>query len=803
MEYKSEGADGGVVKLRVELVDFAGQVEYYIGHQIFMSDIQCLYVVMAEYGKAEEGMSGWLSFLKSMVSSGSRIPVMLVCSKAPLGASTPDAGGGDGQWLKQWSPPFELGDDGKVFFRSEDMSDWTDYSTNFPAGASLDFASAQPFFRDGKLRACGNMGIWETPLYNANFGVAAINPMVDKNKGYACARDTFYFDDYSMVNHANTTWSWSFSPAPAYISDIHARNPKVIFGSSGKYSVTETITRNGKNYSKTIKDMVDLSTDICGTTDTIPGNGAVYAGAQYSVVPAMNITTNTFTMSLWLKPEAAQDDWAGLVLTSGAPKIGLNVLSTLELRYNWNDNYWWDETGLFLTPGKWNHVVMVIEPAKATIYLNGAAKVINETHDPMNLISPFQIGRDGNYDNRYLRGQVDELCFWNRALTQNEIREQMHLVKNTATDNQLIHYYQFNENNSPVAYDKKGIKHIQMGSASSSTSSAPVGAGVSKCMNVTAAGSYSFGSTGLKINFAAGTVPNGEVCVTRINQNSQNSSTANKGLLFGRYWAVNNYGANKTFTNVSSMEFDDCGVVTANEISNPSKIKLFKRGSFDDASANWQQAGTALQVTGTGSSSNINFTSPSVTNAGQFELQRTDAVLAVQSVTISAEILNTKSILVQWEVNGEHDVNNYAVERSTDGIHFTALNTVQAANTHEAQKYQYTDAAPVNGILYYRIKVVNRDGSLSYSSGTSISFRQLFSLFEVSPNPLQREQLLTVNTVITEPYTLYIYNASGKEIYNGKHNGNTQVRLNSPAAGAYFYRIVWSSGMVNGKLIVK
>ena len=118
MEYKSEQG-GGVVKLRVELVDFAGQVEYYIGHQIFLSDIQCLYVVMAEYGRAEEGMSGWLSFLKSMVSSGSRIPVMMVCSKAPLGAAAA-AAAGDEQWMKQWSPPFELGDDGMVLYKLED-----------------------------------------------------------------------------------------------------------------------------------------------------------------------------------------------------------------------------------------------------------------------------------------------------------------------------------------------------------------------------------------------------------------------------------------------------------------------------------------------------------------------------------------------------------------------------------------------------------------------------------------------------------------------------------------------------------
>jgi len=117
LEYKSD--DGaGVVKLRVELVDFAGQVEYYIGHQIFLSDIQCLYVVMAEYGKAEEGMLPWLSFLKSMVSSGSRVPAMLVCSKAPLGCGAAVAAGDE--WVKNYIPPFELGDDGMVLYKLDD-----------------------------------------------------------------------------------------------------------------------------------------------------------------------------------------------------------------------------------------------------------------------------------------------------------------------------------------------------------------------------------------------------------------------------------------------------------------------------------------------------------------------------------------------------------------------------------------------------------------------------------------------------------------------------------------------------------
>jgi len=94
------------VKLRVELVDFAGQVEYYIGHQIFLSDVQCLYVVMSPYEQKEHGFMSWLPFLKSMFSSKTRVPAMLVCSKVPTTSSyVTDR---CGELLQDYIPPFEL-----------------------------------------------------------------------------------------------------------------------------------------------------------------------------------------------------------------------------------------------------------------------------------------------------------------------------------------------------------------------------------------------------------------------------------------------------------------------------------------------------------------------------------------------------------------------------------------------------------------------------------------------------------------------------------------------------------------------
>jgi len=86
-QFEIESKDGAIVS--VELVDMAGQAEYYIGHQMFLSDIQCLYLVVAEY-KKQEGFQSWLPFLKAMFDENTRVPAMLVATKLPRVAELDD-----------------------------------------------------------------------------------------------------------------------------------------------------------------------------------------------------------------------------------------------------------------------------------------------------------------------------------------------------------------------------------------------------------------------------------------------------------------------------------------------------------------------------------------------------------------------------------------------------------------------------------------------------------------------------------------------------------------------------------------
>lgn len=186
----------------------------------------------------------------------------------------PDASGRDLVYLFTTS---KQGATAKVLYRNYSMSDWEDYSINYPAGMNVNLA--MPFFRDSKLRVGGSASVWESPLAEKNF-YPIINPWVG-NAVYNCSADTLYFDDHSILNHEGATWNWSISPEPAYISDANIRNPKVILGTPGSYDVSMSVEKDGQTYSKTLYSMVTSTT--CPSINDC-SNPAIIPTDRWSVV---------------------------------------------------------------------------------------------------------------------------------------------------------------------------------------------------------------------------------------------------------------------------------------------------------------------------------------------------------------------------------------------------------------------------------------------------------------------------------------------------------------------------------------
>jgi hypothetical protein len=504
-----------------------------------------------------------------------------------------------------------LGTNAGVFYRNNGMSDWQPYSTDLPLSAETN--RLKPFYRDGKIRnGTWGFGVWEAPLYEPSQVI--VQPMASALET-GCSRDTVYFDDYSVLNHDGASWEWSFSPAPRWASDTHVRNPRVVFGESGIY--TATLTVNG-TYSNSLNIRVN---DAC-RADTIPGSAVSLGGndaEDYVALPPLNLNTNTITVTAWIKPDGIQPDYSSIFMHDGAT-AGFNFLpGSNQIGYHWPNGAWWWNSGLTAPAGQWSHVAMVADPTGITIYVNGKSAKHSFTVPAVNFDSGNRLGNYKGWGGRFVKGSIDEVCIFNRSLTQAEIRELMHLTKDPAQFPELISYYQFNEPGGP-ALDKVGIRHGSLvgPTIKRERSTAPVGKGVSFRSNVAAGKKrYAFGATGLTLVFPAqGTYPNGEVVVSRLRvaPDTVPGVSANQ---FSDYWILHNFGSNGTFAAPAEVHFGQTGGLPA-DIGN--SCKLWRRDALAHGPV-WQYLDNSDEVT-PGLQSDLTFTTGNqLTQSGQFWLE--------------------------------------------------------------------------------------------------------------------------------------------------------------------------------------
>jgi len=512
-----------------------------------------------------------------------------------------------------------------VFYRDDSMADWEVFSEGLPARTNGNLF--RPFYKEDKLRlATYGSGIWEVDFKQASTPIA--QPTVDKRQG-ACARDTFYFEDFSILNHSNASWEWSF-PGATYVSATNIRNPKVVFGQEGSFDVSLTVTNDAGSNTKTVSGMVEITADAC-SPDAQAGLALKLNGgaADLASCSPLNLQSNTVTFSTWIKRNGSQNpNSAILFCRGGTTTAGINFGDNNELRYHWNDSQWWWNSGLVVPDQEWTHIALVITADRATIYMNGKSSVHLANHPQEAFDSPFIIGGDPNFNNRRMKGQIEEVCVWNRALSQEEIRDLRHLVKKPSEDENLVLYYQFNEETGE-ALDRVGLRHASIGgSITRITSNCPVAEGTSHRSIITAGGEKLFPETGVTLEFeGTGFFPDGEVVLSRLNQspdekvNDSQHSTA--------YWVINNYGENQQFDELKSISFVDIGEVSDGEADAPGSISLYTRTENADGPV-WEQLDMADQAQA-GTNGTVVFSEGNgITQSGQFVLSRSGMPTATQ-----------------------------------------------------------------------------------------------------------------------------------------------------------------------------
>jgi hypothetical protein len=176
-------------------------------------------------------------------------------------------------------------------------------------------------------------------------------------------------------------------------------------------------------------------------------------------------------------------------------------------------------------------------------------------------------------------------------------------------------------------------------------------------------------------------------------------------------------------------------------------------------------------------------------------------VLAISFVDVTATPENG-AVNVGWTVGQEVSTLNYVVERSTDGVHFSAIGSESskaADGVDNAYQYPDNEASAVGGTLYYRIREVETDGTFYYSKVVSVSLGAGAGKLAAFPNPAQSFVTVSFSSMMAEVVSLRLFDVRGCQLWSKQYEaqvGQNTVNIDCVSTlpdGVYLLQ--WSDGL--------
>ena len=162
---------------------------------------------------------------------------------------------------------------------------------------------------------------------------------------------------------------------------------------------------------------------------------------------------------------------------------------------------------------------------------------------------------------------------------------------------------------------------------------------------------------------------------------------------------------------------------------------------------------------------------------------------------------NGKANLLNWSTTNEINVDRFEVERSPNGRDFSKIGITKANSTNQINTYQYSDAVAPNtplwgaGGLYYRLKMIDRDGQFTYSPIRSLTINNSSLIITLFPNPA-KDKVTVTHPIANANAQLQLTDMAGRILRNIKvSNSSVQTSMNLKGLPAGKYNITWSNGV--------
>ena len=153
-----------------------------------------------------------------------------------------------------------------------------------------------------------------------------------------------------------------------------------------------------------------------------------------------------------------------------------------------------------------------------------------------------------------------------------------------------------------------------------------------------------------------------------------------------------------------------------------------------------------------------------------------------------------KAIVLNWSTLTESNTRKFIIEKSIDAVTFRPLADIPAYGSSQVTRnYDYTDNAVLNNINYYRLKMIDVDGTWLYSKIISV-FAPAVHIVGVFPNPVKDQLFLRLRDGLSGSI-IRIADAKGTTVRTLQLKaGTTNASINTKSLEAGAYSIIFNSG---------
>lgn len=153
-----------------------------------------------------------------------------------------------------------------------------------------------------------------------------------------------------------------------------------------------------------------------------------------------------------------------------------------------------------------------------------------------------------------------------------------------------------------------------------------------------------------------------------------------------------------------------------------------------------------------------------------------------------------QSALLHWETSDEYNSERFDVQKSADGKNWKTFDTVTAKGESKVlTSYSAIDKEPFEGENLYRLHMIDKDGTNTYSKVRTLRFKSA-SIVSVYPNPVS-ETIMLESADWETISNITALSSDGKVVYDADSHPERMVNVKQWSAGVYLLRITNKKGI--------